>query len=39
LQKVNIQTRGHSMCWKTQGKVAGVSWNRPKEDGLKELEV
>jgi hypothetical protein len=25
LQKVNIQTRGHSMCWKTQGKVAGVS--------------
>jgi hypothetical protein len=40
LQTVNItQTTGHSTCRKTHGKVAGVSWNRPKEDGRKELEA
>jgi hypothetical protein len=40
LQKVNsIQTGGHSARRKTQGKVAGVSGNRPEEDGRKELEA
>jgi hypothetical protein len=40
LQTVNItQTRGHSTCRKTQGKVAAVSWNSPKKDERKELEA